>query len=224
MGADPNIWVDERSAAGAAVTIADPNICVDLAAFGAGCPWTCIDPEGGFGLAATAFAGAAGAAAVPAPPNICVDGRSCDGAGAGAPGTGGRELVPAAPGAGGAAGVPEPKSCVLFVSGLGGTPGGMAVNTCPQRVHWTGAPPAGINRSSSAYVVPQRSHEICTMTFYHTLSEPKAAGHTLREALPAWLAPRPGRHPPPPRCGIRRAPFARGPAPGPGASPRLEGR
>ncbi|AEI66910.1 hypothetical protein LILAB_25085 [Corallococcus macrosporus] len=35
----------------------------------------------------------------------------------------------------------------------GGAPCGAAMNTCPQRVHWTEAPPGGSKRESRTYCI-----------------------------------------------------------------------
>ncbi|HYV48832.1 MAG TPA: hypothetical protein VFA20_28430, partial [Myxococcaceae bacterium] len=153
--------------AGAAAAATAPNICVD---FAPPAPWICWAPSGGTrgfrpphgspGRVSDAlerpnicvwFLGAGAGAVGAEAPNICVDGRS----GAGA--VGGDELGRAAGGAGA-----DPNIWVRLASGgraagagagaeaAAAAPGGYAVNTCPQRVHWTGAPPDGIRRSSSA--------------------------------------------------------------------------
>lgn len=107
----------------------------------------------------------------PGVPNITVV-RELDGGGAG---VGGAGFDAGAPNimvwffaGGGAAAAGVPNIMVLLADaaraggGAGSAPGLRAVKTCPQRVHWTGAPCGGISASSSTYVVEHFSQEICT--------------------------------------------------------------
>ena len=74
------------------------------------------------------------------------------------------------------------------VAGLCATDGacagaaGFAVKTEPQRVHWTGAPPGGISRSSSSYSVEHLTQEMRTSAVYSISSPPRASAQ-LRRSL-----------------------------------------